>query len=91
MPIEKEVKDLLTGALEHDDKIQKMDVFIRMENGNEIRYNLNRKKEDRLRAKDAIRKADLKYKEDMRLKRQEIKKARLDAKLNREKLQFPQN
>lgn len=88
MAIKQEAQDLLTSALEHDDKIQYMDLFIRMENGNVIRYKVNRKKADQLRTNEAIRQANLKHKEEMNIKRQEIKKARLDAKLNQEKKKY---
>jgi hypothetical protein len=55
MEFDDEVKSLFNLALSHSENIDRVNLYIRMKNGNELRYNMNRSKYEAKTLKEKLR------------------------------------
>lgn len=63
MNIQDEIKQLFNLILNHPEDIEKLKLFIKMRNDTAFKYDMDRKKEDRVNIKEKIRKQ--KYEEEL--------------------------
>ncbi|HPO49541.1 MAG TPA: hypothetical protein PLO89_04370 [Spirochaetota bacterium] len=63
MNIQDEVKQLFNLILNHPEDIEKLKLFIKMRNDTVFKYDMDRKKEDKVNIKEKIRKQ--KYEEEL--------------------------
>lgn len=84
MGVQEELKQFIETMLAHSDKIERLDLNIRMKNGNRMMYKIDRKLEAKLEEKEQKRIAKIeieekkrKIKEELRQKKEELKKQKI--------------
>ncbi|MGE5330006.1 MAG: hypothetical protein ACM3KR_10945 [Deltaproteobacteria bacterium] len=59
MGVQEELKQFMDLIIEHSEEINKLNLFIKMQNGNKIKYTINRKREMKLAKKEQKRQQKL--------------------------------
>lgn len=80
MGVQEQLREFMDLMLQHSDKIDKMDIFIKMKNGNKMTYKMDRKLEEKLAEKEKRRIEKIEKIEVERKKKEELKKGKIEKK-----------
>ena len=73
MDIQEQLREFMDLMLQHSDKIEKMNLDIRMKNGNRMNYKMDRKLERKLAEKEKKRIAKLEKIEKEKIRKESLK------------------